>query len=56
MCRPKRFGTAKWSERVGQTVIIRNGNGEVKKYHEVPEDIQLTSNGKPVTLWDLKPG
>lgn len=42
--------------RVGQTVIIRNSNGEVKKYHEVPEGVQLTSNGKPVTLWDLKPG
>jgi len=42
--------------RVGQTVIIRNENGEVKKYHEVPEDIVLTSNGKPVTLWDLNPG
>ncbi len=43
-------------ERVGQTVIIRNENGEVKKYHEVPEGVQLTSNGKPITLWDLKPG
>ena len=43
-------------ERVGQTVIIRNSNGEVKKYHEVPEGVQLTSNGKPITLWDLKPG
>ena len=43
-------------ERVGQTVIIRNSNGEVKKYHDIPEGVQLTSNGKPVTLWDLKPG
>ncbi len=43
-------------ERVGQTVIIRNEDGEVKKYHEVPEGVQLTSNGKPITLWDLKPG
>ena len=41
---------------VGQTVIIRRENGEVVKFHDVPEDLQLTSNGKPVTLWDLKEG
>jgi len=42
--------------RVGQTVIIRKADGEIKKFHEVPEDIVLTSNGEPVTLWDLKEG
>jgi len=41
---------------VGQTVIIRRENGEIVKFHEVPEDIVLTSNGKPVTLWDLREG
>jgi hypothetical protein len=42
--------------RVGQTVIIKLDDGTVKKFSEVPEDIKLTTNGKPITLWDLKPG
>ena len=42
--------------RVGQTVIIRLEDGTVKRFSEVPEDITLTSNGQPISLWDLRPG
>jgi len=43
-------------KRVGQTAIVRRENGEIVKFHEVPEDIALTSDGKPVTLFDLREG
>lgn len=47
---------AKVVKVVGGTVILRGEDGKVKKYSEVPKDVTLTSNGKPVTLYDLKEG
>lgn len=41
---------------VGGTVILRGEDGKVRKFAKVPSDVTLTSNGKPITLMDLKEG
>lgn len=41
---------------IGRTVIIRNDQGEIKKYTEVPADVKLYVDGKPAKIEDLKKG
>lgn len=48
--------TAEVLRIVGRTVILRNDLGEVKKYHELPEDAQLFLGGEPAKFEDLAEG
>jgi LPXTG-motif cell wall-anchored protein len=43
-------------QRVGRTLIIRNEQGQLKKFADVPEDIVFTVRGKQVSLYDLAGG
>ncbi len=41
---------------VGNTVIARMEDGTIKKFTEIPEDVTLTVDGKPVELGQLREG
>ena len=41
---------------VGRTVIIRNDQGVIRKYTELPKDVKLYVDGKPAKISDLKKG
>jgi len=43
-------------QRMGRTVILRNEDGQLKKYSEIPEDIVFTVDGKEVSIYDLAGG
>ncbi len=47
---------AKVLKVVGSTVILRGEDGQVKKFTKIPEDVQLTTNGKPIALGELREG
>ena len=42
--------------KVGQTIIVRREDGTIKKFEGVPDDVVLTSGGKEITAFDLRPG
>jgi len=43
-------------EKVGQTLVVRMQNGEVKKFTNVSSDVTFTVDGKPMTIFEIKPG
>jgi LPXTG-motif cell wall-anchored protein len=43
-------------QRMGRTLIIRNEQGQLKKFADVPEDITFTVRGQKVSLYDLAGG
>ena len=43
-------------EKVGQTLVVRMQNGEVKKFTNVSDDVKFTVDGKPMTIFEIKPG
>ena len=43
-------------EKVGQTLVVRMQNGEVKKFTNVSDDVKFTVDGKEMTIFEIKPG
>lgn len=43
-------------EKVGQTLVVRTQDGQVKKFTNVSDDVKFTVDGKPVTIFEIKPG
>jgi LPXTG-motif cell wall-anchored protein len=43
-------------KKVGNTVILRNDKGEIKKYENLPEGFTLYIDGKPAKFEDLQVG
>jgi LPXTG-motif cell wall-anchored protein len=42
--------------RVGQTLIVRTENGEIRKFEGVPSDMTFTVDGEVKNVYDLRPG
>jgi LPXTG-motif cell wall-anchored protein len=47
---------AEFVSRSGQTVIIRQKDGKLKKFSKVPDDVKLTVQGQEVSIRDIEPG
>lgn len=43
-------------EKVGQSLVVRMQNGEVKKFSGVSSDVKFTVDGKEMTIFEIKPG
>lgn len=43
-------------KKVGNTVILRNDKGEIKKYTDLPEGFTLMIEGKPAKFEDIEEG
>lgn len=43
-------------KKIGNTVILRNDKGEIKKYTNLPEGFTLYVDGKPAKFEDIKEG
>ena len=42
--------------RSGQTIVVRQESGKLKKYNKVPDDVIFTFRGKEVSIRDIEPG
>lgn len=42
--------------RSGQTIVIRQENGKLKKYNKVPDDVIFTVHGEEISIRDIEPG
>jgi hypothetical protein len=43
-------------EKVGQTLVVRLTTGEVKKFTNISDDVTFTVDGRPITIFEIKPG
>jgi hypothetical protein len=43
-------------KKVGNTVVVRNDKGEVRKFMNLPPGVSITVDGKPAQIKDLREG
>lgn len=43
-------------QRVGQTLVVRMDDGSVRRFSNVSSDVTFTVDGRPISVFDLRPG